>query len=269
MRPTSSHLASIVALTLCIGCNTTATRPPVPQEPQQNQQGNDERSSRREERRDQRRDERRNGQPDSSGQASAQNSDPSVRRGNHAAIDSTAGHFDFYLLNLSWNPEYCATHTAAAECAAHSGFVVHGLWPQNNDGTFPENCSKAPGPINPSQYLDLQPTISLIAHEWQTHGTCSGLAPDAYFQAIRKVYHQVVIPAPWRPGDATPAMLTPQAILAQFANANPADPQGTFALTCGSNRLTALEACFTTGLTPESCQGVRSCKANVVKITAP
>lgn len=249
MRPTPIQFASMFALALSMGCNTAATRPPARQEPQQSHA--------------------RNSAQESSAQGSAQNSSNSIRRGNRAATDSTAGHFDFYLLNLSWSPEYCATHSGAAECAAHKTFVVHGLWPQNNDGTFPEHCSNAPGPANPNQYLDLQPTVSLIAHEWQTHGTCSGLSPDAYFQAIRKVYHQVVIPAPWRPGDATPAMLTPQVILTQFAGANPADPQGTFALTCGSNRLTAIEACFTTGLAPQACQNVRGCKANVVKITAP
>lgn len=190
------------------------------------------------------------------------------RRGHHALPEAQPGSFDFFLLNLSWDPEYCATHPGAGECAAHRGFVVHGLWPENVDGTYPENCSNAPGPANPSQYLDLQPTVSLVMHEWRTHGTCSGLAADAYFQAVRKAFQEVAIPANLQPGH-TPPSLTPGAMLAGFQQANSSFPQGSFAVSCGNNQLTAAEACFSKGLQPESCQNVKSCKANMVKITAP
>ena len=42
---------------------------------------------------------------------------------------------------------------------------------------------------------------------------------------------------------------------------------GSFALSCGNNRLTAVEICLTKDLRPETCEGVRSCRANVVKVT--
>ena len=50
--------------------------------------------------------------------------------------DNTPGSFDYYLLTLSWAPEFCATHSSNAsssECdpTHHFGFVVHGLWPEN------------------------------------------------------------------------------------------------------------------------------------------
>src|SRR5437763_15696110 len=86
-----------------------------------------------------------------------------------------AAQFDFYLLNLSWSPEFCHSHPSAAECAMHSTFVLHGLWPQNRDGSYPQNCSSAPGPADPSQYSELYPDPSLLRHEWAKHGTCSGL----------------------------------------------------------------------------------------------
>src|SRR5580692_6196384 len=65
--------------------------------------------------------------------------------------------FDYYLLNLSWSPEFCYTHPSATECASHPAFVLHGLWPQNTDGTYPQNCSSTPGPADPSQYADIYP----------------------------------------------------------------------------------------------------------------
>ena len=62
-------------------------------------------------------------------------------------------------------------------------FVVHGLWPQYVKG-FPENC-QIPSPRLyrgiVSSMLDLMPAPHLIYNEWDKHGTCSGLAPTAYF----------------------------------------------------------------------------------------
>ena len=75
--------------------------------------------------------------------------------------------YDFYLLNLSWSPEFCDTHRDSPECAAHPGFVVHGLWPQNNDGTYPEHCPSRPGPTSDADWQGLLPTASLAQHEWQ------------------------------------------------------------------------------------------------------
>jgi ribonuclease T2 len=176
------------------------------------------------------------------------------------------GEFDFYLLNLSWSPEFCATHGDSPECGRNLGFVVHGLWPQDTSGDYPQHCSDAPGPSNPQSDTDIMPTASLVEHEWQTHGTCSGLGADAYFAAIHKAYAAVKIPANiGQGGDADG--VAPDELLARFAAANPGYPQGSFALSCGNNRLTAVEICLSKDLRPEACQGVRSCRANVVKVT--
>ncbi len=189
----------------------------------------------------------------------------SSRRARPAA-NSQPGAFDFYLLTLSWSPEYCATHSSSSECTSHPGFVVHGMWPQNNDGTYPENCSKAAGPANPQPYLDLIPTVSLINHEWATHGTCSGLAPDAYFSAIRSAFQTVRIP-PAFAKVTQQEMLAPSAIIGDFAAANPKWPSGSIALSCGKNYLTAVEVCLSKTLQAEACQNVHTCGATVVKVT--
>jgi len=38
---------------------------------------------------------------------------------------------------------------------------------------------------------------------------------------------------------------------------------------CGRNHLTAIEACFSKDLKPIACKGLRTCRANSVKITPP
>jgi ribonuclease T2 len=176
--------------------------------------------------------------------------------------------FDFYLLNLSWSPEYCHSHSAAPECAAHAAFVLHGLWPENANGQNPENCSNAAGPADPSAYKDIYPDSSLLEHEWKAHGTCSGLSPDAFFTTARTAFHLVRIP-PLLSGLTAQVLMPPQQILGLFAMANPSMPQSSLALTCGSNDLTAVEVCMDKSLHPISCTGVRSCRANMVRIPPP
>jgi ribonuclease T2 len=193
---------------------------------------------------------------------------PGRRRSRHGRADQQAapGAFDFYVLNLSWSPEFCATHGDSSECGHGLGFVVHGMWPQDVSGDYPEDCADAPGPANPQAYTDLIPTVGLVQHEWQTHGTCSGLAADAYFAAIRRAYAAVKIPPDIGAGSSSGAV-APDDLLTRFAKANPGYPQGSIALSCGNNRLTAVEVCLTKDLQPETCQGVRSCRADVIKVT--
>ena len=112
------------------------------------------------------------------------------------------GQFDFYVLSLSWSPSFCE---AAGErgsppqdqCGARPySFVVHGMWPQYERG-FPEFCV-VPAPrldrtiVN--AMLDLMPSPRLIYHEWDKHGTCSGLSAGAFFETVRKARAKVKIP---------------------------------------------------------------------------
>ena len=190
------------------------------------------------------------------------------RRGGRAESDAAPGAFDFYLLTLSWSPEFCVTHPDKTECLAHPGFVLHGLWPQNNDGTYPENCSDRPGPANPGQYSDIYPDAGLLAHEWKTHGTCSGLAADAYFQLERRAVHNVAVPKQLA-GLQSQIHLTPAQIIAEFTQTNPATSADEYAISCGNNRLTAVEICLNKNLQAVSCSSVKTCRANVVKVTPP
>ena len=176
--------------------------------------------------------------------------------------------FDYYLLNLSWSPEFCETHPTARECAQHPAFVLHGLWPQNANGTYPQNCSNAPGPSNPAAYRDIYPDPGLLRHEWKTHGTCSGLSPDAFFTLARQALHSVAIPT--RLSQLVQQIsLPPAQILGLFQTANPTLPAASLALSCGNNRLTAVEVCMDKSAQPTACGSIRSCRANSVRITPP
>jgi ribonuclease T2 len=176
--------------------------------------------------------------------------------------------FDYYLLNISWSPEYCHSHPSDIQCARHSTFVLHGLWPQNADGSYPQNCSTAPGPADPSQYADIYPDPGLLQHEWKTHGTCSGLAPDAYFTSARTAFQSVTIP-PTLANLNHQISLPPAQILSLVSKSNPNLTQQNLALSCGNNNLTAVEVCLDKSLRPTPCGPIRSCRANTVKIPPP
>lgn len=188
---------------------------------------------------------------------------------------STPGKYDFYLLNLSWSPEFCDTlktltpaeqaARTSTECSAPHAFVLHGLWPQNFDGTYPVDCSKRAGPRNWNRYLDMTPDVDLLKHEWAKHGTCTTLSPDAFFSTARQAYTSVVIPAAFK-HVSEPLVLAPDAILAMFYAANPAFPQGNFALACTDGKLTGVESCFSRSVHPIACQNVTSCGTNPLTV---
>jgi ribonuclease T2 len=60
------------------------------------------------------------------------------------AAEDKAGQFDYYVMALSWSPNWCELEGDAKgsdQCAAHHdhGWILHGLWPQYHRG-FPSYC---------------------------------------------------------------------------------------------------------------------------------
>jgi ribonuclease T2 len=183
-----------------------------------------------------------------------------------ATLDASPSSYDYYILNLSWSPEFCVTHADNPQCAAHPGFVVHGLWPERNDGTYPEHCPDRPGPTSDALWQGVIPTEYLAQHEWQAHGTCTPYSPDAYFGLIRKAYQSIKIPGALT-HTTRQTMQPPADIIDSFARINTGLPAGSIVLSCGNNYLTAIEICFDKNLQPRACSGLRTCHANAVKIT--
>jgi ribonuclease T2 len=195
---------------------------------------------------------------------------PTMTRQSRNALPAASGpqSFDYYLLNLSWSPEFCYSHRSAPECARHSTFVLHGLWPQNSDGSYPQDCSNAPGPANPARYSDIYPDTGLLEHEWHTHGTCSGLSADGFFTTARAAFQSFNIPPKLAQLDKQVSM-APDQILSLVTASNPSIAANGVVLSCGNNYLTAVEVCLDKQLHPMACGPVRSCRARVVRIPPP
>jgi len=185
---------------------------------------------------------------------------------------ASSAEFDYYLLTLSWAPQFCATNAngkGTAECDPdkHMGLVVHGLWPQYNNGKWPQDCSSTP-PVSTAtvnHMLPIMPGKQLIQHEWAKHGTCSGLAVADYFAAIEKLYTGLTVPDDFKkPADA--AQTSPGDIEAAFASANNA-PKGAFRVSCPQNDFSAVEICLTKDLQYQACPTtVKECRSGQVKV---
>lgn len=168
---------------------------------------------------------------------------------------------------LSWSPEFCHSHPSAEQCSKHIGFIVHGLWPQNNNGTWPENCptNQSP-PTSVSPVADIMPQ-EIVAHEWQAHGTCSGLGGDAYLALIRRVHDSIRIPSDLQnPTGNTTAH--PTDLKRDFEQANPGLTDNEIAVQLHAGYLNAVEFCLSKSSSPApvACSGVRDASRSTFRV---
>jgi ribonuclease T2 len=195
-----------------------------------------------------------------------------ARHHSHAAADAP-GHFDYYLLSLSWSPSYCLVHPGDRyQCQGRGfGFVLHGLWPQFNAGGYPQACESNVSLDGEAEALGrtLYPSPSLMEHEWQRHGTCSGLAPADYFRTADRALAVVHVPTLFEAPRAT-QRLSPQQIMAAFRVANPDLPPHAMTVACTHGELSEVRVCLTPNLLLRPCgHGVSdSCPSLPVAIPA-
>jgi len=176
----------------------------------------------------------------------------------YGAHDGKAGRFDYFVLSLSWSPEHCAGEDARADepqCNASRpyGFVVHGLWPQSEDGSG-DSCA-AGGRLDRSivdGMLDIMPSPSLVRHEWKTHGACSGMPPADYFAKVRAARARVHIPEAYQ-DPRRARYVDAKEVRTEFSQANPDFERGGFAVICRQRHLREVRVCLDKDLRPRPC----------------
>jgi ribonuclease T2 len=188
------------------------------------------------------------------------------------------GQFDFYVLALSWSPSYCEAAQAKApdrapdqQCGGRPfAFVVHGLWPQYERG-FPSYCQVPPPRVDHAVVggmLDLMPSPRLIFHEWDQHGTCSGLSAHGYFDTVRKARAVVKIPPDYLELDR-PITVSPGEVAEAFVKANPGLSRAAMAISCDGKRLTEVRVCLGRDLSFHDCAEIARRTCRVGKIAMP
>lgn len=178
--------------------------------------------------------------------------------------------FDYWVLSLSWSPEFCASNYGDEECRQQLGFVVRGLSPQNERGKSPTRCGDRERVSKELtvRMLPLMATEKAIQYEWNRYGSCSGLDQQQYFELIERARRKLEIPqaydAPERRVESSH-----DEILQTFRAINPAF-KDSFALDCRGHWLRTVQACFDRDLNPHACgQEVENDCGSTVRIRSP
>jgi ribonuclease T2 len=174
-----------------------------------------------------------------------------------------AGEFDFYVLALSWSPGFCALEGDEKnrnQCRSGSGlgFVVHGLWPQNERG-YPIDCG--PAGRTPSRQAmgvarEVFPEEGLARHQWRKHGVCAGSSPADYFNDVKRARAAVVVPPQFKAVDKVQT-LAPIDLERAFVAANPGLRADMMSVACRRNELQEVRICLSKDLRSfRTCQEV-------------
>ena len=188
--------------------------------------------------------------------------------------------FDYYVLVLSWSPTHCASERGRGadddlQCRSGRpyGFVLHGLWPQYERG-YPQNCASDEPRKVASELMDdmlkISPSAELVQHEWEKHGTCSGLSQVAYFAAAKRAFESIAIPSEYE-RLAQPVAVTPEELRGAFVKANRTLSTDAISATCRRNELAEIWICLDRALAPRSCAadvGKRHCRGREVRMRA-
>lgn len=170
-----------------------------------------------------------------------------------------AGDFDYYVLALSWSPNWCRLEGDAKgsqQCrdGSGNGWIIHGLWPQYESG-WPSYCQsgyRAPSRSMTAAQADLFGAGGAAWYQWKKHGACSGLSPQDYYNLARLAYEGVNRPVVLRKLSDTvklPAKVVEQA----FLKANPGWEADMLTITCKQGYVQEARLCLTRGLEPRTC----------------
>ncbi|SHJ58137.1 ribonuclease T2 [Shimia gijangensis] len=170
-----------------------------------------------------------------------------------------AGEFDYYVLALSWSPNWCriegdAKQSPQCDTSEDFGWVMHGLWPQYHRG-WPEHCTtnhRNPPRGLTEQMADIMGTSGLAWYQWKKHGRCSGLSAEDYYALSRKAYGSVTRPAIFRKLDK-PVRLPASVVEDAFLKANPQLEKDMLTITCRDGFIQEARVCLSRDLTPVPC----------------
>ena len=179
-----------------------------------------------------------------------------------------AGVFDYYVVSLSWSANWCALEGDARnspQCdpSADFGWVLHGLWPQFENG-YPANCAtgeRAPSRSDTAAMADIMGTSGLAWHQWRKHGVCSGLSADDYFALSREAYSRITRPEVFR--NLTRQVTLPASLIEEgFLRDNPDLEADQITITCKSNYIQEARICMTRDLEFRDCgrDVIRDCQ---------
>jgi len=150
--------------------------------------------------------------------------------------------FDMNMFVLQWDPELSSDF-----------FTIHGIWPENLDGSFPQFCGGRRFILNLIEplILDLDKVwpsntgrnAGFWSWEWNKHGSCTGLSQLEYFQQALNYHSDFDMK-----GALAKSRITPSAsrnyTLSQIKQAVKSNIGSNPAVHCVSSFLVEIALCF-------------------------
>jgi ribonuclease T2 len=190
--------------------------------------------------------------------------------GSARADGERAGDFDYYVLSLSWSSAWCALEGDARgdpQCDRGRGltFVLHGLWPQFDEGwpSFCRTVERDPTRAETAGMADIMGGAGLAFYQWKKHGRCSGLSAAAYYQTARKAFQRVAIPEVM--SQVSRSLQVPAEVIEEaFLEANPDLTRDQITITCKGGLIQEARICLTPDLDFRRCgpDVIRDCRLN-------
>lgn len=184
------------------------------------------------------------------------------------------GRFDYYVLALSWSPNWCrmtGDDRQAAQCDPGGGadFTLHGLWPQHERG-WPSDCvtpARDPSRRETAAQADLFGSGGQAWYQWRKHGRCSGLSAADYFRTARTALDRIRLPEHFEGLDRD-ISIPPALIERAFLLANPDMRADGVTVTCKRDDLAEIRICLTRELTPRACGAdiSRDCSRDAIRM---
>lgn len=178
------------------------------------------------------------------------------------------GVFDYYVLALTWSPNWCALEGDARsddQCDPRHdySFTMHGLWPQFEQG-WPSDCrttARDSSRAETAAMADVMGSGGLAWYQWKKHGRCAGLSAQDYFALARRAYGSVTIPPVFqalRQDVTLPAAVVEEA----FLEANPGLEADQITITCEDGFIQEARICLTKNLEFRRCgtDVIRDCR---------
>lgn len=174
-----------------------------------------------------------------------------------ARADGVPGRFDYYVLALSWSPNWCQLEGRARnspQCDQDFGWVLHGLWPQYEQG-WPSDCrtsTRNPSRSDTAAQADLFGSSGSAWHQWNKHGRCSGLSSRDYYRLAGQAYDGITRPRVFRQLN-DPVRLPASVVEEAFLRDNPDLSADGVTVTCRDGAIQEVRICLTRDLSPRPC----------------
>jgi ribonuclease T2 len=175
------------------------------------------------------------------------------------ADGEAAGDFDYYVMALSWNPNWCTLEGDARDAPECDGrrnltFTLHGLWPQYEDGwpSFCRTSQRDPSRGDSEAMADIMGGSGLAWYQWKKHGRCAGLPARDYYTLMRRAYGSVKIPPVFAQMSKT-LKVPADVIEGAFLESNPGLKRDQITVTCKEGFIQEVRLCLTKDLSPRRC----------------